>query len=160
MTQTKMEPEANPLLFVTIDRATNKTQLCRALARIWNNPVFYIKPTVRDIVSHVIELSLRGESVRPDLFLIDMESGEKNVSAIIDTIRSISGLRHAPLITLLDGNDIELMHQTYDAGADLVIFWDKLESRTGDIAGLAIDNWLNTEEAEPDRTRTGSASRG
>lgn len=156
MIHTRMEQDANPLLFVTIGRAANKNQLCRALARIWNNPVFYIKPTVRDIVSHVIEKSLQGEPLWPDLFLIDMESGEKNASAIIDTIRSISWLRHAPLIALLDGKDIELMHQTYDAGADLVIFWDKLESRTGDIAGLAIDNWLNTEDEEPDQMRTGS----
>lgn len=134
---------------MTINNEARKNQLCRALARIWESPVFFIKTTIRETVSHVIEKSLFGETLYPDLILIDMESGEKNAYAIIDTIRSISGLRHSPLIALLDGENIELMNQTYDAGADLVVFWDKLESRTGDIAALAIDNWLSTEDEDP-----------
>lgn len=158
MTQKRMAQDSNPLLFVTIGREANKNQLCRALARIWERPVFFIKPTVRETVSHVIEKSLQGVTLWPDLILIDMQSGERNARAIIDTLRSISGLRHAPLIALLDGENSELMHQTYDAGADLVIFWDKLESRTGDIAALAIDNWLNTEDEEFNQLGTGFAS--
>lgn len=148
MTPVRRTKDANPLLFMTIRCEASKTRLCRTLGRIWDKPVFFIKPTVRETVSHVIEKSLLGETECPDLVLIDMESGERNASAIFDTIRSISGLRYAPLIALLDGENIKLMHQTYDAGADLVIFWDKLESRTGDIAALAIDHWLNTENEE------------
>ena len=156
MAQKRMVQDSHPLLFITINREPNKNLLCRALARIWEEPVFCIKPTVRETVSHVIEKSLQGVTLWPDLILIDMECGEKNAGAIIDTFHSISGLRHAPLIVLLDDENIKLMHQTYDAGADLVIFWDKLESRTGDIAALAIDNWLNTEDEELDQASTGS----
>ena len=133
---------------MTIRSEANKTRLCRTLARIWEKLIFFIKPTVRETVSHVIEQSLLGETLCPDLVLIDMESGEKNASAIFGTIRSISGLHYAPLIALLDGENIKLMHQTYDAGADLVVFWEKLDSRTGNIAALAIDHWLNTEDEE------------
>lgn len=150
MTLKRMEQDSNPLLFVTISNQARKNQLCRALTRIWESPVFFIKATIRETVSHVIEESLLGETPCPDIILIDLESGEKNANAIIDTIRSISGLRHSPLIALLDDENIELLNQTYDAGADLVIFWDKLESRTGDIAALAIDNWLTTEDENPD----------
>ncbi len=150
MTLKRMEQDSNPLLFVTISNQARKNQLCRALTRIWESPVFFIKATIRETVSHVIEESLLGETPCPDIILIDLESGEKNANAIIDTIRSISGLRHSPLIALLDDENIELLNQTYDAGADLVIFWDKLESRTGDIAALAIDNWLTTEDEDPD----------
>jgi CheY-like chemotaxis protein len=153
-----MEPDSDPLLFVTISNQARKNQLCRALTRIWESPVFFIKATIRETVSHVIEKSLLGETPCPDIILIDLESGEKNANAIIDTIRSISGLRHSPLIALLDGENIELMNQTYDAGADLVVFWDKLESRTGDIAALAIDNWLSTENEYPDDMRARSGS--
>lgn len=148
MTTVRRTQDSNPLLFMAIRCEANKNQLCRTLARIWEKPVFFIKPTVRETVSHVIEKSLLGETESPDLIFIDMESGEKNAGAIIDTIRSISGLRHAPLIALLEGENIKLIHQTYDAGADLVILWGKLESRTGDIAALAIDHWLNTENEE------------
>jgi len=148
MTPVRRTEDSNPLLFVTIRCEANKTRLCRTLARIWEKPVFFIKPTIRETVCQVIENSLLGETLYPDLVLIDMESGERNASAIFDTIRSISALRYAPLIALLDGENIKLMHQTYDAGADLVVFWDKLESRTGDIAALAIDHWLNTENEE------------
>lgn len=158
MTLKIMEQDSNPLLFVTIKSEASKDQLCRAIARIWEKPVFFIKSTIRETVSHVIEKSLLGETPCPDLIFIDMESGEKNVYAIFDTIRSISGLRHSPLIALLDGENIELMNQTYDAGADLVVFWDKLESRTGDIAALAIDNWLSTENGYPDDMRACSGS--
>ncbi len=150
MTLKRMEPDSDPPLFVTISNQARKNQLCRALTRIWESPVFFIKATIRETVSHVIEKSLLGETPCPDIILIDLESGEKNAYAIIDTIRSISGLRHSPLIALLDDENIELLNQTYDAGADLVIFWDKLESRTGDIAALAIDNWLTTEDEDPD----------
>jgi len=150
MTLKKMEQDSNPLLFVTINNEARKNQLCRALARIWESPVFFIKTTIRGTVSHVIEKSLLGETLYPDLLLIDLEAGERNAYAIINTIRSIPGLQHAPLITLLDGENIELLSQTYDAGANLVIFWDKLEARTGDIAALAIDNWLSTEDEDPD----------
>ena len=150
MTLKRLDLDSDPLLFVTIHDEVRKNQLCRALARIWENPVFFIKATIRETVSHVIEESLLGETPCPDLILIDLESGEKNANAIIDTIRSISGLRHTPLIALLDDENIEQLNQTYDAGADLVIFWDKLDSRTGDIAALAIDNWLTTEDKDPD----------
>jgi hypothetical protein len=88
--------------------------------------------------------------------LIDLEAGERNAYAIINTIRSIPGLQHTPLITLLDGENIELLSQTYDAGANLVIFWDKLEVRTGDIATLVVDNWLSTENEYPDDMRAHS----
>jgi len=148
MTPVRRMHDSNPQIFMTICCEASKTRLCRTLARIWEKPDFLIKPTIRETVSHVIEQSLLGETLCPDLVLIDMESGERDANAIFDTIRSITGLQKAPLIALLEGEDIKQLHQTYDAGADLVIFWDKLDSRTGDIAALAIDHWLNTEDEE------------
>lgn len=158
MTHERLEQDPNPLLFVTINNEARSDLLCRTLARIWAKPVFLIRPTVRETVSYFIEKSLQGERLCPDLILIDMESGEKNAGSIIETIRSISGIRNTPLIAMMDGDSSELKNQTYDAGADLVIFWDNLESRIGDIATLVIDNWLSTEDEAPDQKHARSGA--
>ena len=135
----------NPLLFITIKREDQKQQLCQAISRIWESPEFLIKEDIRSVIAHLIEHCLQGQNIHPDILIIDLEICSLDAQALFETVRSITGLRHTPILALVDVACADLRDHMYDAGADLVIAWEHLETRTGDIAGLAVDNWLNTD---------------
>lgn len=147
--------EHNPLLFITIKRNGHTQRLCRAVSRIWESPEFLIKEDVRSALGHLIEHNLQGHKIRPDIMIIDLETCRLDAQALFHTVRSISGLRHVPVVALIDTASADARDATYDAGADLVVAWEKLESRIGDIAGLAVDNWLNTEPKDGEELQTG-----
>ncbi len=135
----------NPLLFITIKREDQKQQLCRAIWRIWDSPDFLIKSDVRSVIAHLAEHCLQGQKIHPDILIIDLEICNLDAQALFETVRPISGLRHTPLLAMVDVACLDLRDHIYDAGADLVLAWENLESRMDDVAGLAVDNWLNTD---------------
>ena len=145
----------NPLLITIIKRDGHKQRLCRAVSRIWDTPEFLIKEDVRSAIGHLIEHSLLGYKIHPDIMIIDLETCSLDAAAQFDTVRSISGLRNVPVIALVDMASADVRDMIYDAGADLVVAWENLESRIGDIAGLAVDNWLNTDPFEDEELQTG-----
>ncbi len=147
--------DQNPLLFVTIKRNDHTQRLCRAVSRIWDTPEFQIKEDVGSAIGHLIEQNLQGRKIHPYIMIVDLESCNLDAQALFDTLRSISVLRHVPVVALIDTASADMRDKIYDAGADLVIAWEKLESRTGDIAGLAVDTWLNTEPEQDEKLQTG-----
>ena len=64
-------------------------------------------------------------------------------------------MRNVPVIALIDTASADVRDMIYDAGADFVVAWENLENRIGDIAGLAVDNWLNTDPFEDEELQTG-----
>ena len=144
MVCTRTKPNLNPLLLVTIRREERKPRLRRCLGRIWEHPEFLIEPSVKDAFSFLIEQRLKSNRITPDIFIIDLEDGGSDTGVLLETARLAPGLRHAPFLALIDSEDAGLRDQTYDAGADLVLPWSRLEARVGDIAGLVIDKWLST----------------
>lgn len=145
----------NPILLIAIRRDDQKLRLCRALSRIWNAPDFHIKCDTGAAIAHLIERALKKQKLSLDIMIIDLEDCSSDAKVMLDTVHSISGLRHTPVITLVDDATADMRDRIYDAGADLVVAWEHLESRIGDIAGLAIDNWLNTDPLEDDELLTG-----
>lgn len=148
-------PEQNPLLLIAIEREDQTLRLCRALSRVWDTPDFHIKNDTGAAIAYLIERTLKKQKLRPDSMIIDLEDCSSDAKVMIDTVHSVSGLRHTPVITLVDDATADIRDKIYDAGADLVVAWEHLESRIGDIAGLAIDNWLNTEPLDDDKLLTG-----
>ena len=149
-------PNSNPLLLVAIRREDYRPRLCRALERIWENPEFLIESSVRDAFDFLIEERLKSNRIKPDIFIIDLEDGGCDTGALLETARLAPGLRYAPFIALVDGEDAGLRRdRTYDAGADLVVPWPRLEARIGDIAGLVVDKWLSTEPDDDEVRQAG-----
>lgn len=148
-------PNSNPLLLVAIRREDYRPRLCRALERIWENPEFLIESSVRDAFDFLIEERLKSNRIKPDIFIIDLEDGGCDTGALLETARLAPGLRYAPFIALVDGEDAGLRDRTYDAGADLVVPWPRLEARIGDIAGLVVDKWLSTEPDDDEVRQAG-----
>ena len=130
-------------------------RLCRCLNRIWEHPEFLIEPSVKEAFSFLIKERLSGNRIKPDTFIIDLEDGSCNISALLETARLAPGLRQTPFIVLLDSEDLGLRDQIYDAGADLVLPWSRLEARVGDIAGLVVGNWLSTEPDDDEQRQSG-----
>ncbi len=145
----------NPLLLVTIRRDDHLQRLCRAVSRIWVTPDFHIQDDVKSTLGHVIVHSLSGHKIRPDIIIIDLENCDVNVGAVFSTIRSVTSLRHTPVLSLVDTASTDVRDMIYDAGTDLVIAWENLDKRIGDIAGLAVDNWLSTEPETETVPQTG-----
>ena len=148
MAYKRTQPDSDPLLVITIRRNDKRLQLERALRRIWHQPKFLIEPGVKEVFTFLIENRLSGNPVRPDIFILDLEDGACNTVALLETARLAPGLRHAPFITLVDCDGAAMRDRTYDAGADLVVPWPRLDARLGDIAGIVVGSWLNTEPDE------------
>ncbi|MFQ5625692.1 MAG: hypothetical protein ACE5FM_03455 [Methyloligellaceae bacterium] len=155
MVSNRTQPNSNPLLLFAIRREERRPRLRRCLGRIWEQPEFLIEPSVKDAFSFLIEERLSGNRIKPDIFIIDLEDGSCSASALLETARLAPGLRHAPFIALLDDEDAGLRDQIYDAGADLVLPWSRLEARVGDIAGLVVGNWLNTKPDDDEQRQAG-----
>lgn len=148
MGTTRHLEDQNPLVLVAIQREEHRQRLCRAVSRIWHTPDFLIREDVRSALGHLIGQCLKGHKIRPDIMIIDLEGCRLDTKALFCTIRSVPGLLYAPIIALMDSASTDVRDATYDAGADLVVAWENLESRIGDIAGLAVDSWLNTDPDE------------
>ncbi|HDL16956.1 MAG TPA: hypothetical protein ENH27_03850 [Rhizobiales bacterium] len=118
------------------------------MSRIWHQPKLLIEPSVREAFTLLVENHLSGNPVRPDIFILDLEDGACNTAVLLETARLAPGLRDAPFIALVDCESAAMRNRTYDAGADLVVPWPRLDARIGDIAGLVVGSWLNTESAE------------
>lgn len=144
----RTQPDTDPLLAITIRRKEHRLQLERALRRIWHQPRLLIEPGVKEVFTFLMENRLSGNPVKPDTFILDLEDGARNTAALLETARLAPGLRHAPFIALVDCGSAAMRDHTYDAGADLVVPWPRLDARIGDIAGLVVDSWLNTEPEE------------
>jgi hypothetical protein len=134
-----------PLLLITTSRDDHQQRLCGALSRIWETPDFHIQDDVRSVLGHVIGRHLQGHILHTDIGIIDLEKCKMDAPAIFSSIRSISELRYTPVLALVDTSSRDVRDSIYDAGADLVVDWENLEGRIGDIAGLVVDNWLNTD---------------
>lgn len=147
--------DQNPLLLVTIKRNDHTQRLCSAVSRIWDTPEFHIKEDVGSAIGHLIEQNLQGHMICPDLMIIDLESCNLDAQALFGTLRSVSGLRRVPVVALIDTASADMRDKIYDAGADLVVAWENLEYRIGDIAGLVVDNWLSTEPVKDEKLQTG-----
>lgn len=145
MAHPRHRADENPQLLICLSRVTHRQQLCGAVSRIWDTPEIHIQDDIRSALNHVIAQSLSGQELRPDIMILDLENGGAASPAMFTTIRSIATLRHTPILALIDTTGEAERDKIYDAGADLVVAWKNLEHRIGDIAGLAIDNWLNTD---------------
>ncbi len=55
MINEKLAQDSNPLFFATINCKTKEKKLCRTIERIWAKPVFFIKPSVRETISHLAQ---------------------------------------------------------------------------------------------------------
>ena len=104
----RTKPNSNPLLLVAIRREDYRPRLCRALERIWENPEFLIESSVRDAFDFLIEERLKSNRIKPDIFIIDLEDGGCDTGALLETARLAPGLRYAPFIALVDGEDAGL----------------------------------------------------
>ncbi len=136
--------DENPLLLISINRVSHQQRLYGAVSRIWDTPEIHIQEDIKSVLGLVIAHSLNGREIRPDIVILDLETYCAESRAIFTTIRSITALRHTPVLALVDTASADVRDMIYDAGADLVVAWENLEHRIGDIAGLAVDNWLNT----------------
>ena len=145
----------NPSLLIAIKREDQILRLCRALSRVWDTPDFHIKCDTGAAIAYLIERALKKQELRPDIMINDLEDCSSDAKVMIDTAHSVSGLGHTPVITPVDDTTADVRDRIYDSGADLVVAWEHLESRIGDIAGHAIDNWLNTDPLEVDKLLTG-----
>lgn len=155
MAYKRTQPNSDPLLMITIRRNDQRLQLERALSRIWHQPELLFERSVLDAFSFLVENRLGGNPVKPDIFILDLEDGSCNLAALLETARMAPGLRHLPFIALVDCDSAAMRDRTYDAGADLVVPWPRLDTRIGDIAGLVVGSWLNTEPEEEESRPAG-----
>ena len=144
MAYNRARPNSDPLLLITIRRNDQQLRLARSLGRLWDQPRLLIEPGVSEAFTFLVETRLSGAPVAPDIFILDLEDRTCNTAALLETARMAPGLRHAPFIALVDCESAATRDLTYDAGADLVVPWPRLDARIGDIAGLVVGSWLNT----------------
>ncbi len=144
MTSKQARPNSDPLLLIAIRRDDQRLRLERILSRIWLRPRLLIESNIKGAIAFLDEQSSKGNPVKPDTFIIDLEDGKSNTAALLETARLTPGLRHAPIIALIDGESAAMGEGTCDTGADLVIPWSRLDARIGDIAALVVDSWLDT----------------
>lgn len=146
----RQHADQNPVLLMTARSDDKRRALSRMVLRVWHAPEFWIGDDVRSALDYLVGRRLQGSAFNPDIMIVDLDGCSASAARLFETVRTLKPLRHAPLVALVDACSAAIRDATYDAGADLVIYWEKLDSRTGDIAGLVVGNWLNTEPFDDD----------
>lgn len=116
--------------------------MSRALNRVWENPKALILDNVETAIAEFVNRALMNRPLRPDAILIDLADCSGDTQTACHALRTVIGLKQAPLVALVDTPCSHTKQAIRDAGAELIVDWARIDYEVGAVATLTATNWM------------------